>query len=156
MAIEILVTGIAEVNAQLAKLVERDQQAAMQALREEAETIMTESKRRVPVKYGTLKGSGFVEPTEDGVRLAYGGAAADYAIYVHENLEANHPGGGEAKYLERPVLEALPGLAERVAKTMIQIREKLNANNARARARKTANATAPKTSGRSSPSGFGL
>ena len=121
MAIEILVTGIAEVNAQLARLWEQDQAASVQALREEAETIMTESKRRVPVKYGTLKGSGFVEPTEDGVRLAYGGAASDYAIYVHENLDANHP-VGEAKYLERPVLEALPGLAERVAKTMIQIR----------------------------------
>ena len=121
MAIEILVTGIAEVNAQLAKLVERDQQAAVQALREEAETIMTDSKQRVPVDTGVLRASGFVSPVEDGVRLAYGGAASDYAIYVHENLDANHP-VGEAKYLERPVLEALPGLAERVAKTMIQIR----------------------------------
>jgi len=121
MAIEILVTGIAEVNAQLARLWEQDQAASVQALREEAETIMTDSKQRVPVDTGVLRASGFVQPVEDGVRLAYGGAASDYAIYVHENLDANHP-VGEAKYLERPVLEALPGLAERVAKTMIQIR----------------------------------
>ena len=121
MAIEILVTGIAEVNAQLARLWEQDQAASVQALREEAETIMTDSKQRVPVDTGVLRASGFVQPVEDGVRLAYGGAASDYAIYVHENLDANHP-VGEAKYLERPVLEALPGLAARVAKTMIQIR----------------------------------
>jgi hypothetical protein len=26
----------------------------------------------------------------------------NYAIYVHEDLTANHPNGGEAKYLEKP------------------------------------------------------
>src|SRR4051812_19274779 len=30
------------------------------------------------------------------------GYDAPYAIYVHENLAANHPNGGQAKFLEEP------------------------------------------------------
>ena len=30
------------------------------------------------------------------------GYEAPYAIFVHENLEANHPNGGQAKFLEEP------------------------------------------------------
>jgi len=30
------------------------------------------------------------------------GYSAPYAIYVHEDLQANHPNGGQAKFLERP------------------------------------------------------
>jgi hypothetical protein len=30
------------------------------------------------------------------------GYDAPYAIFVHENLEANHPRGGQAKFLEEP------------------------------------------------------
>lgn len=30
------------------------------------------------------------------------GYTADYAVYVHENLTANHPNGGQAKFLEEP------------------------------------------------------
>ena len=33
------------------------------------------------------------------------GYTQHYAIYVHENLEANHPNGGEAKFLEKPARE---------------------------------------------------
>lgn len=114
MAIEIRITGIEAVNARLAVLAEQHRDAAVAALREEAETIMTTSKRLVPVDTGVLRESGFVDAVDEGVRLAYGGAASGYAIYVHENLEARHP-VGQAKYLEQPVLEALPGLAGRVA-----------------------------------------
>jgi hypothetical protein len=66
--------------------------------------LMTESKRRVPVDTGTLRASGQVsKPERHGrkvsVTLSYGGAASDYAVPVHENLEAQHP-HGQAKYLE--------------------------------------------------------
>lgn len=43
------------------------------------------------------------------------GYTAQYAIYVHENLEANHPNGGQAKFLEQPARELKP-----VLKTIIQ------------------------------------
>jgi hypothetical protein len=38
-----------------------------------------------------------------GVKAAVAvGYTQYYAIYVHENLTANHPNGGQAKYLEIP------------------------------------------------------
>jgi hypothetical protein len=43
--------------------------------------------------------------------LAFG---TDYAVYVHENLQAHHP-VGQAKFLESAMTEAAPTLAERVA-----------------------------------------
>lgn len=30
------------------------------------------------------------------------GYSAPYAIYVHEDMQANHPNGGQAKFLEQP------------------------------------------------------
>lgn len=115
MPIELTIRGIEQVNARLAQLAQEYPQQARAALYQEAEIEMAESKRRVPVDTGALHDSGRVEVVDDGVRLAYGDAAVDYAIYVHENLEALHP-VGEAKFLERPILEALPYLAERVAR----------------------------------------
>lgn len=38
------------------------------------------------------------------------GYTAQYAIHVHENLEANHPNGGQAKFLEQPARELRPQL----------------------------------------------
>lgn len=81
-------------------------------------TEMREMKRRVPVDTGTLKNSGFVEkPKRSGdtvrLELGFGGAAEDYAIIVHEDLEAFHE-VGEAKYVERPLSESAPHFANRV------------------------------------------
>ncbi len=118
---EILITGLSEVSATIAALVEQDVQAGKMALREEAEVIMTTSKQTVPVDTGALRESGHVDMTDDGARLAYGDSAVDYAIVVHEDLDAHHT-SGTAKYLERPVLEALPHLPENVATRMKSIR----------------------------------
>lgn len=41
---------------------------------------------------------------------------APYAIYVHENLEANHPNGGQAKFLEQPARELRYKLPRMMAK----------------------------------------
>jgi hypothetical protein len=34
-----------------------------------------------------------------------------YSVYVHEDLAMNHPNGGEAKFLEKPVRTKLPEIA---------------------------------------------
>lgn len=102
--------------------------AASGALLEVAETrIMGPSKRLVPVDTGALRSSGHVQPPVEAgpvvtVTLGYGGPAGatvkgayvGYAIYVHENLTARHP-VGQAKYLEQPLLEALPDLPAAIA-----------------------------------------
>lgn len=97
--------------------------AGARSLQESAENIMTISKRDfVPVETGTLRSSGIVQLPEISrdsvsVKLGYGGPAAPYAIYVHENPRAGKTGGvspsgviykryskvGQWKYLETPV-----------------------------------------------------
>ena len=89
----------------------------------EAELIMTKSKTSyVPVKLSALKTSGHVEPAERTarlvkVRMVYGGVSAPYAIIQHERLDYKHK-VGEAKYLERPMKLAVPGMAKRMARTL--------------------------------------
>jgi len=89
------------------------------ALYREGEAIMTQAKQRTPVLTGALRASGQVRPPDVSgsvveVTLGFGNSAVGYAIYVHENLMARHP-VGEAKYLERPLLEAVRGMEGRLA-----------------------------------------
>lgn len=56
------------------------------------------------------------------------GYTAPYAIYVHEDLTANHPNGGQAKYLEQPAREManeLGGLIRARVKTGVPMEEAL-------------------------------
>ena len=46
------------------------------------------------------------------------GYQAEYAVYVHEDLTANHPNGGQAKFLEQPAREMRSALAAGVQKDM--------------------------------------
>ena len=90
------------------------------ALRAEAEIEMTEAKRRTPVLTGVLKGSGHVTGPHKSwrdtwVTLSFGGPAAGYAIYVHENVSAWHR-NGQAKFLESVLMESARYFATRVAK----------------------------------------
>jgi hypothetical protein len=96
---------------------------------------MTQSKAVVPVKDGTLRGSGYVtlpEKTGRGpvVELGYGGPAAGYAETIHEVRYA-HPEhvrengvvdncGGDWKYLERPVMDARPTLMRFIGRVAAQ------------------------------------
>ena len=94
-------------------------QAAARTLFEQGNEIMTRSKEQfVPVDIGALKNSGFVEIPQVSrgkatVTLKYGGPAAPYAAIVHEDLQATHT-VGQPKYLERPVLEAIDDVGEKV------------------------------------------
>jgi hypothetical protein len=89
--------------------------AVSAALGEEGEKTMTESKQECPVDTGELRASGHVDgPHDEGgvitLELNYGGAAAPYAIYVHERMDVHHP-VGKAKFLEDPAMrmsERLP------------------------------------------------
>lgn len=50
----------------------------------------------------------------------FGGPAAPYALYVHEDEEAFHPRGGESGFLVKPLQESAPHLADRIARRMQQ------------------------------------
>jgi hypothetical protein len=111
-----------------------------QLLRIEAELVMTDSKKNfVPVDLGTLRSSGHVGDVERSgrdlsVTLDYGGAAAPYALAVHEHPSASSPPSWEGKavtdisnwsvdgrgpkYLERPLMSAVAGMARRIAASL--------------------------------------
>lgn len=108
------------------------------ALYAEALLVMRESKRLTPVRYGFLRASGHVAaPQIEGrrifVEMGFGGPAGvgnvgetngrdvGYALPVHENVAAHHT-VGQAKYLEAPLLAAIPGMEARLA---TRIREEL-------------------------------
>ena len=96
-----------------------EEQAVGRALFEGGNEIMTTSKDKfVPVDTGALKNSGFVDfpqvsRSKVTVTLKYGGPASSYAAIVHEDLQATHT-VGQPKYLERPVLEAIDDVGDKV------------------------------------------
>lgn len=105
---------------------ENAEQALGRALYEEANRIFNLSQALVPVDTGTLRSSGQVALPEQSSRgtsvtIGYGGAASGYAVYVHERLDLNHPNGGQAKFLEEPVMAAVDGIAARLADTLDSI-----------------------------------
>lgn len=89
-----------------------------QAMFEEATIVLNESKKIVPVATGNLRASGRVERPITGngkasVEITYGGAAAPYALIVHEvppntggrwGTGLKHAEGKSYKYLEIPVM----------------------------------------------------
>lgn len=95
---------------------------AQAALHEEASVIFARSQTIVPVRTGVLKSSGMVsEPKETGgkhyVDIGYGGPAAKYALWVHEKRTfASGEPYERGKYLQRPVEERAPYIAQNVAK----------------------------------------
>lgn len=66
-----------------------------------------------PILTSHLRGSGHVEVEESlgrvDVTVSFD---TPYAAKQHEELDYNHPRGGQAKYLEQPYLEQLPRYVE--------------------------------------------
>ena len=114
------IEGLPALRAALAAAGRRGTDALASAMADEADIIMEESKRRAPVDLGPLRASGVVLPPEKrgnsvSIEMGYGGAASAYALRQHEEISWRHT-VGEAKYLERPVLEHAPKLAGNLAK----------------------------------------
>jgi len=88
------VEGLNEVLAQFAEAAQHAPRLVSQAVYEEGEALMTSVKADpdFPVDTGALKSSGRVKQPEIrgtfiDVELGFGGAAAPYALYVHEGTD---------------------------------------------------------------------
>ena len=108
-----------EINRLLSIGGPRALKTAGQVLYKEGATIFEQSQEEVPVDTNALRTSGKLGlPQLEGqsvvVEISYGGAAVDYAMIVHEDLEARHREGKKAKYLEDPARRALAGMDERI------------------------------------------
>ncbi len=111
--IKLLADALSRIPKHMPNLLEK-------AIYEEANVIFNESQKIVPVDTGALRGSGVVHaPRHENhrtfVRVTYGGPAAHYALYVHENLYARHAAPTQAKYLETPLYRQVPVLIKNLA-----------------------------------------
>ena len=96
--------------------------ATARATYEIGHEILNKAIPLTPMDTGDLRDSGYVSWKPGGrgaieVEVGFGGAAARYALAVHEMSESNNfqePGTGP-KYLERPFDEIKPSLAREVA-----------------------------------------
>lgn len=123
--------GVNDVVKRLKTIADRTQKETAKAIRYEVEKIGTAADRIVPVDLGALRASRTITgPTINGSEIecsiGYGGAAAAYAVAVHETpsehdppswegVTVNFKGQGQRKYLETPLRAAMPGMSERIA-----------------------------------------
>lgn len=124
--------GVSQMLSELASLEAQMQDDVIVALRLEAEEIMRRSKTEfVPIDQSTLMLSGFVnDVVRKGddviVTMGFGGDAKSYTLAIHETPSSHDPPSwkgvsvqfkrGGPKYLERPLMEATQGMADRIAK----------------------------------------
>lgn len=127
------VRGAATMARKIRGIAKAHPDKVLRALYLEAELVLTDAKRHyVPIDLGTLRNSGYVAPperegTKISIRFGFGGAASAYAIAVHETPSKYDPQswkgktirfqrkGRGPKYLEKPLKEALKGMAQRIA-----------------------------------------
>jgi Bacteriophage HK97-gp10, putative tail-component len=118
-----MIIGLAEMNARLLNLIKALPDEIDRALQDQAHVILQVAKERCPVDTGALRDSGKLEDTvksghEIAVPITFGDPEPYYAIYVHEDLEAKHPNGGQAKFLESAINDYAPGMSVRVGESI--------------------------------------
>lgn len=86
------------------EVAEKQIEEAMKKLKAVAIEIKSRSQEMCPVDIGTLRDSAYVEDLPNGYEIGYGGAAEEYALEQHENLDYYHD-DGQAKFLELAFLE---------------------------------------------------
>lgn len=117
-------TGLKNVEQNLNDAIDQIKGDVSEGVQDVGLDLLSESVKLAPVQTGTLRGSGYVEfnsqqiaeGTEMGtiisnpLRLgaidnpsAEVGFSEEYAVKQHEEIEYNHPKGGQAKYLEEPM-----------------------------------------------------
>ena len=117
--------GIPQLLQQLQRLSTAVLPPLGEALYEDGNRIMGQSVQLVPVDTGLLRSTAHVErpvTTATGVEveLRYGShGLAEYSIVVHEDVTMNHPNGGEAKFLQTPLLAAVDGMAARLGTDLL-------------------------------------
>lgn len=125
------ITGLDAVTTRLNSLVDSTRLAAEVAVFDEGAAILVAAQEAVPVDSGELRDSGAMSNViDDGsviyVEIGFGaGISAPYAAAIHETPSAYDPPSWKAtpphftqggpKYLERPLLAASTGMAERIA-----------------------------------------
>ncbi|GLI51348.1 hypothetical protein TSYNTROOL_14340 [Tepidanaerobacter syntrophicus] len=97
--------GFVELTKKLNKSISKISDTVQDALLDCGNDLQQKSVDITPVDTGALRSSAFTEADRQGKNPGVVvGFEEEYAIYVHENLEAHHT-VGQAKFLEQPLQE---------------------------------------------------
>jgi len=126
------IIGVPQTKANMKRLAATYGAAFHKEYAEMPKQVKAKADDLIPVDTGAAKTSGRIFKDEGDTVLAYGGLEIEtprgtkdtskYVIRLHEDLDMNHPHGGQAKFLEQPFLEMLPGLEQRIATRMRAIK----------------------------------
>lgn len=108
-----------EVVTGLQNATQRMRAAAERQLGVEAELILAEATKIVPIEEGMLQNSG--RAVHNGLEAAVGfgsGPSAAYAVRQHEDLSLRHDSGRQAKYLEQPLMAAVNELTQHIGQAV--------------------------------------
>lgn len=114
MGFKVEVKGVRQVQQNLNKEIAAIKGRTVGGLLAAGLIIQADAQRRVPVEYGKLRQFAFTRKAQNNPQAVEVGFSADYAVYVHENLQQKlkgkpRPSGlgvywgpqGEPKFLER-------------------------------------------------------
>lgn len=102
---QVVILGIEKAVKAFQKRASNVKSFTPKAMRDIGQDLLGKSVERAPVDQGDLRGSGFSEVSGTETTVGF---TAVYALRQHEELNYNHPQGGEAKYLENPLKENTP------------------------------------------------
>lgn len=96
--------GFVELTKKLNKSISEISSVVEDALLDCGNDLQQKAQDLTPVDTGALRASAFTEAESGSNPSVIVGFEEEYAIFVHENLEAHHP-VGQAKFLEQPLKE---------------------------------------------------
>lgn len=109
--------GLSDIQRKMNRQLKRIGEGSKQGLIDVALDLQGKSTERAPIDTGDLRGSGYMStfetPKEFTVEVGFNTV---YAVRQHEELNYNHPKGGEAKYLERPLNENISQYVNHIRK----------------------------------------
>lgn len=114
--------GLTDVSTRMGELMAKQEDLTEESMREIVTDIRQVAADRAPVETGTLRGTAY--ETVVGLFDQVIGSVhfpEKYAARQHEHVEYNHPLGGEAKYLEKTVLENVDQIREKLAADLQQL-----------------------------------
>lgn len=98
MNLTVKTTGLKEISARINAEVKRMHRVTMDGLLAGGLQVQRTAQGRTPVDVGNLKASAYTRKAQSGGMAVEVGYTSDYAIYVHEDLQARHE-VGQAKFL---------------------------------------------------------
>lgn len=139
--VNIEIEGMDELRAVLQKIPEAVRDAAEASFRKSILDLEGKARELAPIDLGDLRGSAYSDVgfTTWGLE-AVAGFTEPYALLQHEDMEFNHPKGGQAKYLEQPLKENIAQYTADLAETIKKAMNKIKA--AKAAATRAANKAA--------------